>query len=185
MIFIAGGFLAAILFLPKGNPVNSILLPTPLPTKVIEKDNPPLGKSEKPVRIQIPKIATDAVIEEVGLDFLGRMDIPKDFNNTGWYSLGTKPGDIGSAVIDGHVDTPQGEPSTFASIHLLSPNDQIVITGDKGTTYTFKVIDSTDYPLSEIPMEKIFESNISESRLNLITCSGVWDSNKKCILIDS
>lgn len=141
----------------------------------------PLNKNQIgiPGVISIPSLGVTAKIESVKRDKLGRMDIPKSYNNAGWYSLGPKPGEAGSAVIDGHVDTPQGNPSIFANIDELQPGDEIIIQDSSGKNRIFTVARGVNYPLSNIPLEYIFDTNTSEKRLNLITCSGRWDKSKK------
>lgn len=145
----------------------------------------PVHKQElvqNPILIRIPKLSVEAEIEAVGLDSEGRMDVPKNVYNVGWYSPGVKPGEIGSAVMDGHVDTPQGEPSVFAQLNTLMPEDIIEITSSDGKIYKFKVVKNKEYLLSEIPMNEIFRNVEDESRLNLITCSGAWDKNRQTYL---
>lgn len=131
-----------------------------------------------PVRIAIPSLSVNAEIEEVGVDKDGNMDIPKDFNNTAWYSPGTKPGEKGSAVIDGHVDTPDGKPAVFAKISTLNAGDKIEVIDKNNLKHVFEVTKVIDYTLATIPLEEIFSSN-TEASLNLITCAGKFDKNKK------
>lgn len=176
LLFVIFGIILAYFSFPNLNPVRSVILPTASPS---ESPTTTPKSIEKPVRIRIPKLSVDTLIEEVTTDNLGRMDIPKDYNNTGWYSLGPKPGEKGSAVIDGHVDTPDGKPSVFASIDTLFPGDIIEIEDKKGSVNKFEIVSSTDYKLDDIPLDKIFDNKINEARLNLITCSGAWDKNTK------
>lgn len=131
-----------------------------------------------PKSISIPTLSVKSEIESVGLDKEGRIDTPKDVYNTGWYALGVKPGEKGSAVIDGHLDTPEGKPSVFFKLKSLKEGDTIEIESEDNKTYTFKVYDVVDYPLETIPMGKIVEAT-NEKRLNLITCGGDWDKEKK------
>lgn len=133
---------------------------------------------EVPKRIQIPKIGVDEVIEPVGLDTHRDMDIPHDPNNTGWYSLGAKPGERGSAVIDGHLDLADGSPSVFWNLKNLSKGDEIIISGTTGKKYNFFVTDIETYPYNMLPLRQIFAAT-DTSRLNLITCGGTWDSASK------
>jgi hypothetical protein len=55
---------------------------TPFPTPE------PVGS---PKTLSIPKIGVTANVEHVGMDNQGRMDIPRNSNNTAWYNLGPKP----------------------------------------------------------------------------------------------
>lgn len=131
-----------------------------------------------PKRIIIPRLSVDSLIESVQTDKDGNMDIPKNFNNTAWYSPGPKPGESGSAVIDGHVDTPTGAPAVFAKIAKLSQGDAIEVVDEKGKKYNFHVIKVVDYELGIIPLTQIFSKD-TPPMLNLITCAGVFDKSKK------
>ena len=55
-----------------------------------------------PTRLRIPKINVDTVVESVGLTLDDAMDVPKNYKHTAWYNGGPRPGQIGSAVINGH-----------------------------------------------------------------------------------
>lgn len=127
-----------------------------------------------PITLAIQKLGVTAHVESVGMDSKGRMDIPQNFNNVAWYNLGFKPGQNGSAVIDGHVDTPTGAPAVFAQIANLQPGDSITIQDIYNKTYIFTVTKVANYPFDKLPMQIIFNST-DRPRLNLITCAGVWD----------
>ncbi len=139
----------------------------------------PIPQVSRPIQIRIPKWGVNAQIEAVTVDEKGNMDVPKDYMNTAWYSLGPKPGEMGSAVIDGHVDTPTGLPAVFANIGKLTKGDIIEIKTESGNKLTFFVEKVETYPVESIPLNIIFDKTIQEKRLNLITCGGVWDKNKK------
>ena len=52
-----------------------------------------------PIRLTIPKIKVDATIKSLGLTSNGNMDTAKGPYDVGWFNLGPRPGEIGSAVI--------------------------------------------------------------------------------------
>lgn len=131
-----------------------------------------------PQRIVIPKIHVDAVIESVAKDNEGRMDIPKIAKDTAWYDLGFRPGEKGSAVIDGHYDMVTGAPAVFYDIAKLTPGDKIFVTDTTGKQYIFAVDQTTSYAFDNLPLQTIFSST-DKARLNLITCIGTWDKVKK------
>lgn len=146
----------------------------------VQPDNitsPP--KSELPQEIEIPKFGIKTKIESVGLDSQKRMDIPRNSNNTAWYNLGPRPGDIGSAVIAGHKDNRDGSPSVFWDIKNLKKNDEIIVTDLAGSKYTFVVKNIAEYPDASFPLEKVFNAPGEKSRLNLITCEGDWNSSSQ------
>jgi sortase A len=131
-----------------------------------------------PEEISIPKINVNAVVESVGMDSQGRMDVPKNAIDTAWYSPGFKPGIKGSAVIDGHYDRVTGAPAVFWNLKLLSTGDMITVTDNNGKKYMFSVIQVAKYPDDNFPLKEVFaEANVP--MLNLITCNGVWDKVAK------
>lgn len=134
---------------------------------------------EVPKSLSIPSLNVhDITVEQVGLDAEKRMDVPSSFMNTGWYMLGPKPGEIGNAVIDGHLDTPTGAPSVFWNIKNMRPGDTIEVTDADGKTYTFSVTKVVTYGTSTFPIETVF-GTAQTANLNLITCGGTWDKQKK------
>lgn len=128
----------------------------------------------EPSRLKIAKIGVDADIEQVGMDEKGNMDVPKDPDNAAWYTLGHKVGENGSAVIAAHFDKPSGEPAIFYRLNSLSPGDTIEVEDDSGNSLTFEVEDAERYPFNDFPLQKVFNTT-GVSRLNLITCDGVWN----------
>lgn len=139
--------------------------PTPTLTPI------PVGD---PVSISIPAIGISTNIQQVGMDAQGRMGVPTNEVDTAWYKYGYRPGEKGSAVIDGHYDTPTGAPAVFYNLDKLQVGDTITVTDTNGRSYTFRITAVTSYPYNALPMQQIFASN-DKPRLNLITCSGTWD----------
>jgi len=131
-----------------------------------------------PIAIVIPKINLHASVESVGMDSKGRMDVPKNANDTAWYSPGYKPGMSGSAVIDGHLDRVTGAPAVFWNLKFLSAGDDIIVSENNGLVYTFAVNRIMRYPYDSFPIKEVFGATKSPM-LNLITCNGVWDKNSK------
>lgn len=129
-----------------------------------------------PLRLKIPSINVDASVEYVGVTDKGEMAVPKDINDVGWFNLGPRPGEKGSAVIAGHIDGVRGEPAVFAKLDKLKPGAILYIEDDKGATITFTVRESRIYNPGYA--EEVFSSG-SGTHLNLVTCDGVWNGDKK------
>jgi len=134
---------------------------------------------EVPVRLIIPKIGVDAVVESLGITSDGAMDVPKVPNNVAWFNLGPKPGENGSAVIAGHYGFwKNGEGSVFDDLNKLRKGDEIFIEDEKGTIIAFVVRELKRYN-QDADVPEAFNLNDGKSHLNLITCEGVWDKDKK------
>lgn len=142
---------------------------------VASKSAPVLQNIGLPMRIKIPSINVDAVIEKVGLKNDGSMGVPKDPMNTGWYEFGPRPGEVGSAVIDGHVDWWYGAPAVFPNLKKVKVGDKITVQDEFGTIISFVVRKIQSYGATD-NATNVFISNDNKSHLNLITCTGVWDS---------
>lgn len=161
----------------KGQQVRVSTAP-PAPKELPAATSAPVQTSLIPARLRIPKINVDAEVEKVGNDDKGRMDVPKGVLNTAWYEPGYKPGMTGAAVIAAHFDTPSGGPGPFYDIGKLEPGDTVEVEGEDGKTLTFEVVDKQKHKDAAFPIQEVFLTK-DKPRLNLITCSGTWDSSAK------
>ena len=144
----------------------------------IHRATPTVSSVSAPLTLSIPKIHVNAQVESVTTDSQGRMDVPKHVEDVGWYSLGYKPGETGSAVIDGHYDTVTGAPASFYNISQLNVGDEVDVTDAANKTRTFLVTQNVSYPYNGLPLQQIFHTT-DKPRLNLITCHGTWDKASK------
>ncbi|MFA6272897.1 MAG: ice-binding family protein [Candidatus Paceibacterota bacterium] len=126
------------------------------------------------MRIKIPSINVDALIENVGLTPDGAMDVPKDPVNVAWFELGQRPGESGSAVIAGHYGQKNGTALAFDNLYKLRKGDKLNIEDDKGVIISFVVSEIRIYD-AEADATDVFSSNDGKAHLNLVTCEGVWD----------
>lgn len=127
-----------------------------------------------PMRLKIPIINVDASVEHVGLTKDGAMDVPKGRANVAWFDLGQRPGENGTAVIDGHYGWKNGEASIFDNLHKLRKGDKLYVEDDKGEIISFVVRESRRYD-PKADASNVFGSNDGKAHLNLVTCEGVWD----------
>jgi sortase (surface protein transpeptidase) len=101
------------------------------------------------------------------------MDVPKSYDSVAWYKLGARPGEVGSAVMAGHLDSKTG-PAVFWRLRDLKPGDDVVVISDDGMERRFKVTETVVYRFDEAPLERIFAAPEGIG-LNLITCGGTFD----------
>ncbi|WP_344095987.1 class F sortase [Microbacterium deminutum] len=127
-----------------------------------------------PISIRIPRIGVDSALERLGVDVEGRLDAPRDYDLAGWYAGGVVPGDVGPAIIAGHIDSPTA-PAVFARLGDLHPGDEVVITESDGAVLTFRVTGSTESAKSAFPTAEVY-STVPAPELRLITCAGAFDS---------
>jgi len=177
------GFSSLFLFIPTVFAVQPqkmavYALPTALNIPVKKVQKPVKAVLKKPViaqaRLSIPRIKVNAVIKDMGLTSDGAMAVPGNRVDVGWYSLGTRPGEMGSAVIGGHNRWDYGKVGIFIHLDKLVKGDVISIVDAKGASTSFVVREMRTYDALDTNTRPIFESE-SGSHLNLITCSGAWN----------
>lgn len=128
-----------------------------------------------PKRVIITKLEVNTEVEQVGMDEMGRMGVPENANNTAWYNLGPKPGEVGSAVIAGHLDTKTG-PAIFYKLNTLRSGDFITVIDENQKSLNFKVTNVQAFSNNQFPINLVFATN-DKPRLNLITCHGTYSRN--------
>jgi LPXTG-site transpeptidase (sortase) family protein len=154
-------FIRSVWYAPGSEIIPALVPPPTAPT------------SSEPVRLQIPTLGIDASVEQVGVNAKGEMGIPTTFTTVAWYKYGPPPGQLGSAVIDGHVDNGLSLPGVFKHLGDLKVGDHLYVVTKGGDTLHFVVDEIAQYPYATSPAEKIF-ARTDAAWLNLITCSGTW-----------
>jgi hypothetical protein len=127
-----------------------------------------------PVAVRIPAIGLAVWLTQLGLNANGTVAVPTSVQVPGWFSPGPSPGQVGSAVILGHVDSYQG-PGVFFQLRTLQPGNQIEVNLADGVIATFKVTSVVEYQKTAFPDQLVYGSNGS-SALQLVTCGGAFDS---------
>jgi hypothetical protein len=126
-----------------------------------------------PVRLAIPAIGLSVPLSTLGLNTDGTVQVPANTVEPGWFRLGPTPGQLGSAVILGHVDNYTG-PGVFFELRSLASGDRVDVTLADGVTARFAVDSVAMYPKWAFPSDRVYESHGS-SALQLVTCGGTFD----------
>jgi sortase (surface protein transpeptidase) len=128
-----------------------------------------------PVRIQIPRIGVASSLDRLGRASDGTVQTPPLSRAAvaGWYAPGPRPGDPGSAVILGHVDSRRG-PAVFYRLRELRRGDQITVTRADGTSVRFVVQRTEQYPKRRFPTDDVYYPTLTPG-LRLVTCGGEFD----------
>ena len=130
--------------------------------------------SSTPVELKIPAISVSVTLSTLGLNADGTVQVPTDVQQPGWYRLGPSPGEIGSAVILGHVDSYQG-PGVFFNLRSLVAGNVVDVSLADGVTAQFEVTSVATYLKANFPDQAVYTSD-GHSALQLVTCGGVFDS---------
>ncbi len=156
--------------------------PTPTPTppataapEPAEPVEPAEERAALPVRVRIPAIDVDSSLLHLGLDADGAIAVPAgdDIDLAAWFDGSPRPGEDGPAVIEGHVDSPNGA-SVFYDLSALEPGHEIHVDREDGSSLTFVVEKVEAYPKDEFPTSRVY-ANTEGPELRVITCGGDWD----------
>ncbi|MCW3815574.1 class F sortase [Micromonospora sp. DR5-3] len=131
-----------------------------------------------PTTISIPRIGVNAEIMSLGLNADGSVQVPplEQAMKAGWYSLGASPGEVGNAVIVGHVDSAKLGPAVFFNLGALKAGDTISVARQDGSTATFAVNEVKSYPKTAFPTEVVYGPSDKPS-LRVVTCGGQFDQS--------
>ena len=130
-----------------------------------------------PVSLRIPAIGLAVAVSQLGLNQDGTVQVPTDFQEPGWFRLGPTPGQIGSAVILGHVDSYQG-PAVFFQLKSLKAGDPVEVTLADGVSVNFVVSSIATYLKSQFPDQQVYGPH-GYGALQLVTCGGAFDTTTK------
>ena len=127
--------------------------------------------SGDPLRVRIPAIGVDAPLVRLGLNPDQTLEVP-GYDESGWYTGGSRPGDRGPAVIAAHVDSTTG-PAVFYRLRELKAGDTVHVDYRDGTV-TFSVRESQSFPKTSFPTAQVYGAT-QGPELRLITCDGTFD----------
>ncbi|MFJ6071198.1 class F sortase [Streptomyces sp. NPDC093065] len=133
----------------------------------------------KPVRLLIPEISVDAPFTDLAIDAKGQLQPPPagDTNLVGWYAKGVSPGEKGTSIIAGHVDT-KTSAAVFARLDQLDKGDKFQVERADGREATFVVDSLETFAKDEFPSERVY-GDADRPEVRLITCAGDYDHKVK------
>ncbi|OXM45444.1 class F sortase [Amycolatopsis alba] len=128
-----------------------------------------------PVLIELPKIRAKSTLVPLGLNKDNTLQVPPVSRpmQAGWFSEGVSPGEIGPAVIAGHVDGNK-QPGIFCRLKEMQAGDHVVISRADGLVLTFVVTRVMQVDKDEFPTDAVY-GDTSDPQLRLITCGGSFD----------
>ncbi|GAA3834557.1 MULTISPECIES: class F sortase [Amycolatopsis] len=129
----------------------------------------------RPTQVRIPKIGAESSLISVAVNKDGEIAVPSVDKpmQAAWYRLSPVPGDVGPAIILGHVDG-NHQPGIFYKLKDVRPGDEIFVDRSDGRQLRFVVDHTTQVPKDQFPQDAVY-GNTDEPQLRLITCGGVFD----------
>lgn len=158
-------------------PRSQVDEPSPTPTPFPSVGRAALARFA-PTSISIPRLGVDTRIVSLGTTEEGRLEAPPDYESVGWYHLGPVPGEVGRAILAGHLDSRTG-PAVFFRLGELAAGDEIIIRpGGAAPELIFTVSETTLYWTEEVPPDVVYGS-ADQPELILITCGGPFDRDSR------
>lgn len=146
----------------------------------------PVGENSPLARASNPSDPVNIIVENAGINASvevqdivdGVMVNPSGPWVVAWYRQTATLGEQGNVVMAGHVDFWNVGPSVFFNLRDLTEGDEIVLTGEDESTYTYAVDWVETFLLEELTNGGVLEdvSDPTETRsVTLITCGGEFD----------
>ncbi|MDQ2836906.1 MAG: class F sortase [Actinomycetota bacterium] len=129
-----------------------------------------------PTRLDIPAIGVTSNLLQLGLNPDRTVQVPPLGRDSvaGWYKYSPAPGQLGPAVLLGHVDSAEYGAGVFFKLGALRPGDQLTVTRADHTAAVFRIDRVVSYPKDHFPTIEVY-GNTDHAALRLITCGGKFD----------
>lgn len=152
------------------DPMASIPAPTTPPVAQPAGQEAPL-----PTSVSIPAIKAMSTLIPLGVNPDLTVQVPdvRHPEQASWFDLGVRPGEVGSAVLLGHVDG-GGATGVFNRLGTLNLGDVISVGRADGSTVSFAVYKVTTVPKTDFP-STAFYGPTPGPELHLATCGGILD----------
>lgn len=131
----------------------------------------------RPIRLQVPTIGIDSGLMDLGLRADGTLEVPPEGFPAGWFTGASAPGELGPAIIAGHVDW-GGDPGIFFDLRYLEAGAEVTVEREDGSTAVFRVTQVQQFPKDNFPTDVVY-GDIDHAGLRLITCGGSFDRDAR------
>jgi hypothetical protein len=172
--------LAVLVLTLGGGPGPSTAQPPPARPAAVEPVPPRADAvaalpASEPVSIDIPKIGAHSSLIPLGLNADDTVQVPPVATplQAGWYTYAPTPGEVGPAVVLGHVDGNHRK-GIFFRLKELAAGDRVSVARKDGSTARFVVTKVHQVPKKDFEDEGVYDDTAGPE-LRLITCGGVFD----------
>ncbi len=134
---------------------------------------PKQGGVARPYWLLIPAIGVSSNLVRLGLTAQDTLQVPPSAAVAGWYAGSPRPGQVGSSIIAGHIDSRVG-PGVFYRLGQLRRGEYVYIIRANHTVAVFEVTSLRTYAKSSFPAKAVY-GPVPDAELRLITCGGTFD----------
>ncbi|WP_229787730.1 class F sortase [Actinokineospora fastidiosa] len=158
---------------PRPEPVVAAPVPWTEPAPAIAvKARPEVAV---PAEVRFPRLGISSSLVHLGLQPDGHVEVPplRTPGQAGWYALGARPGEVGAAVILGHVNAYR-RAGVFLRLAEARPGDEIVVTTEERESLRFVVREVETVAKDRFPSTRVYGPT-KRPELRLVTCGGAFD----------
>jgi sortase (surface protein transpeptidase) len=130
-----------------------------------------------PVKLMIPAIGVEAMVEAVAEDPDGAMSVPTFPDDVAWYKLGPGMGVPGNVVFAGHINW-DNQVRAFGLLDRLDEGDVIQVIDEQGRGFEYKVEMMHWVRAEGAPLAEIF-AQPDYPQVTLITCGGEYVASRR------
>lgn len=159
-----------------GAPPEAAVAGSP-PAPVVRAAPAASSSAPAPVSVTVPSVGLSSSLVPIGVDATGALVPPADYGQAGWFDAGVAPGQVGPAVLAGHVDSRSG-PAVFYRLEDIAVGAQVLVDRADGSTLTFTVTRVAEYPKSAFATDEVYGPTV-DAQLRLITCGGEFDRSRR------
>ncbi|MEV4319344.1 class F sortase [Actinocrispum sp. NPDC049592] len=133
------------------------------------------GTTALPSEVSLPRIGAKSSLIPLGLNEDKTVQVPPVSQpmQAGWYDKAPAPGEVGPAVILGHVDGDH-KPGIFYRLKEMAAGDDILVTRKDGKTLKFVVYNVAKVSKKDFPTDEVY-GDTDGPELRVITCGGEFD----------
>lgn len=159
--------------------------PAPAPSESAEQpadDTAPAAapamEASTPISVSIPAIDREAPLIRTGMRDDGTLEVPPDADGSpaSWYDGSPTPGEVGAAVLLGHVNSLTDDSGVFYDLVSLEVGDEVSVAREDGTTATFEIYRVESFAKSEFPTRDVYYP-VPDPELRLITCDDLGEAD--------
>jgi hypothetical protein len=164
---------ASLALLPVQEVPPAVVGELPAPTRAVATTGEIDAEAAPPRRLTIARLGIEGDLAGLRVLADGTLEVPEDPDQIGWHQTGTAPGDIGPAVVVGHVDSYEGG-AVFFRLRELQPGDRVDVQRTDGSTVGFEVYGTETVRKDAFPSDRVYGTTAGPE-LRLITCGGLFD----------
>lgn len=158
---------------PVATAAPAVPAPAPAPAPAAASSPVVVMAPSTPVRVVVASIGVDSELMALGLEDDGTMEVPPGAFPAGWFTGAPTPGELGPAVIVGHIDWVTG-PGVFHQLASLEVGEEIRVERSDGTTAVFRATEVSLYEKDAFPTDLVY-GDIDHAGLRLISCGGTFN----------